>query len=382
MARLSSYLQRPVRYMPKIAFDVTGVLPFPMRDPHVEGMKAATKRKRKTVELPPEQERYRLYTVDELGQFPPVRWLIDRYLAVGELSVLYGQGGTYKSFVALDWAARIAHEGHPVVYIVAEGMSGMRARVHAWLKANNVTDLPCLYIMPSNVPIHQGDHVAHWIAAMQVQVKAEPALVVVDTLARNFVGGNENNPQEMGLFVEGLEKIRLTLQTAILVIHHTTKDGKTERGTESLRNASFAMFKMNRINGTRSATVKCDRMKEAEPPEDVPLQPQVMALPELGAGIDSLVVGWPSSPLKRPEARGKPGGKLLASQSKGLKRLLEASEEASGGASRAAVAKAFGITSKNVSRTVKTLVEAGFLEPTGSTSNRRYMVTDAGREAL
>lgn len=368
--------------MSEIEFDVTGVLPFPMRDPHLEGMKATTAAKRKAVELPADQERYRLYTVDELGQFPPVRWLIDRYLAVGELSVLYGQGGTYKSFVALDWAARLARAGHPVVYIVAEGMSGMRARVHAWLKINGVQALPSLYIMPSNVPIHDASHVAAWIAAMKAQVKAEPALVVVDTLARNFVGGSENNPQEMGLFVEGLERMRLSLQSAVLVIHHTTKDGKTERGTESLRNASFAMFKMDKVNSTKAVDVKCDRMKEAEPPADVRLQPQVVPLPDLGVGVDSLVAGWPSSPPTQPGARGKPRGELLAPQRKGLERLLGASQGASEGVSRAVVAKAFGIQPKHVARTIKPLVAAGFLATAGTTSDRRYVVTEQAREAL
>jgi hypothetical protein len=206
--------------------------------------------------------------------------------------------------------------------------------------------------------------------------------VVVDTLARNFVGGSENNPQEMGLFVDGLERIRLELETAVLVIHHTTKDGKTERGTESLRNASFAMFKMHRVNATRTATLDCDRMKEAESPDKLSLQLQVVALPDLGAGVDSLVIEWPNSPPKPIEARGKPGGELLAPQRKGLRRLLEASQEASGGASRAEVAKAFGVEPKNVSRTIKPLVDAGFLAHAGTTSNRRYVVTAAGRGTL
>jgi hypothetical protein len=52
----------------------------------------------------------------------------------------------------------------------------------------------------------------------------------------------------MGLFVEGCEFIRKELGPTVLVIHHTTKDGKTERGTESLRNATFAMFEAERTD--------------------------------------------------------------------------------------------------------------------------------------
>jgi hypothetical protein len=374
--------------MSKIPFDVTGVpaLPFPMRDPHASGLPSPNGKARKPIDLSPEQEPYRLYTVDELGHLPPVSWLIDGYLAVGELTVLYGKGATFKSFLALDWAARIAHAGHSVVYIVAEGASGMRARIPAWQKHHGVIDLPSLYLMPAHVNLHQQDRVAVWLEAMTTQLDSKPSLVVVDTLARNFVGGNENNAQEMGQFVDGLERVRMELNTAVLVIHHTTKDGDTERGTESLRNASFAMFKVRRVNDTRAVDVECDRMKETEPPPTVKLQPIVVPLPELAEGVDSLVAGWPNSPLDLPpkhmEARGKSGGKLLASQRKGLTRLLEASQEASGGASRAVVAKAFGVTPKNVVRTIKPLLDAGLLAYEGTTSNRRYVVTAAGREAL
>ena len=142
--------------------------------------------------------------------------------------MLFGKGGTYKSFLALDWACQLAHEGATVVYIVAEGASGMRARIHAWKTANKVEALPHLFLMPSNVALHGQKYVEAWIAAMVAQLgKSTPDLVVVDTLARNFVGGNEKDPQDMGLFVEGCERIRLELETAVLVLHHTTKDGVT-----------------------------------------------------------------------------------------------------------------------------------------------------------
>ncbi|HEY1690392.1 MAG TPA: MarR family winged helix-turn-helix transcriptional regulator [Solirubrobacteraceae bacterium] len=141
------------------------------------------------------------------------------------------------------------------------------------------------------------------------------------------------------------------------------------------------MFKMEKINNARAVKLDCDRMKEAKPPDALKLQPQVVSLPELGDGVDSLVIGWPDLPPKRQQARGEPGGKLLASQRKGLTRLLEASQEASEGASRAEVAKAFKVLPKNLSRTIKPLLDAGFLEAKGTTSDRRYVVTAAGEEA-
>ncbi|HEX4436680.1 MAG TPA: AAA family ATPase [Solirubrobacteraceae bacterium] len=374
----------------KIKFDVSGVQkkPFPMHDPSIGGMRPATaKRTRKPVELPPEQEPYRLYTVDELGQWEPVTWLIEKHLAVGELSVLYGKGGTYKSFLALDWACRLANDGHTIVYIVAEGASGMRARIEAWKQANGVGDLPGLFLMPSNVALHGEKYVVAWIEAMRTQLgKVTPSLVIVDTLARNFVGGNEKDPQDMGQFVDGCERIRIELETAVLVLHHTTKDGDTERGTESLRNASFAMFKLTDTGGSgRGVKVTCDRMKDAEQPEPTTLHPQLVSLSDLGEGVSSLVVGWSSfPPSSPPTAKNSNEASYEASavQRKHLHALKEGSKEGSPGISPASAAKALHVTRNNLSRTVKPLVELGFVEVTGVTTSRLYSVTARGLEAL
>src|SRR5690349_17664204 len=106
---------RPLKY------DAGEVSPFPPdRDPEIAGVKRRTRRRRPRIELPAELEPYRLYSVADLNAVPTVRWLIPEYLAAGELSVLYGSGATYKSFVALDWSCELARRGHLVIYAAAE----------------------------------------------------------------------------------------------------------------------------------------------------------------------------------------------------------------------------------------------------------------------
>src|SRR4051794_22872596 len=105
--------------------------------------------------LAPEFERYRLYNEEQLGEFAPVKWLVAGHLAAGELTVFYGKGDTYKSFVALDWSCHLAERGVLVVYVVAEGASGIKARIAAWKTKNSVEELPQLFLMPSNVNLHR-----------------------------------------------------------------------------------------------------------------------------------------------------------------------------------------------------------------------------------
>ena len=367
----------------EIEYDVSHV-PWPsLKDPGLDGMREPARLSQPLKPLPPEFERYRLFNESNLGEWPPVDWLIRGYLAIGELTVLYGKPDTYKSFVALDWACYLAHTGILVVYIVAEGASGIKARIAAWKKRHGVSDLLNLMLMPSTVSLQKPESVETFIGAMREQLdNRDPGLVVVDTLARNFVGGNENSSQDMGMFVEGLERIRREFLTAVLVLHHSTKDGKSERGTESLRAASFAMFELERVN-QHQVKMKCDRMKDAEPPGEVAIRPNRVDLPELGEGISSLVADWPyggantrrDSRLRSEVARREFGANL----SRPERAMLGAIAGANEGANLAQLTKVLRISSRTASRRANSLVNLGFLAAEGSTRDRRFTITAAGR---
>lgn len=371
--------------MSRVEYDVTNVLPFPLRDPAPGKQKR--RRKKPSMELLPEHEQYRLYSVEELGEFPPVSWLIDRYLARGEFSVFWGEGDTYKSFLSLDWAATLASGGAPVVYIAAEGASGMKARVAAWMKHNGVAELPQLFIMPANVNMHRPRELTFWVEAIRAQLgETSPVLVVVDTLARNFVGGSENDPQDLGQFVDGVERIRREFRTSVLVIHHSTKGGDSARGNEALRNASFAMFELKRINQSL-VKLMCDRMKDAERPPEVQIKPTLVPLPEFekdefGNEASSLVAGWSVSgrvsgraaPSERPEKRPEVSGRQ--------RKLLVALRGREDGRKPAELAAALKVSARTLRKELKTLSDSGLVVAEGTSHDRRYLLTEAGVEAL
>jgi hypothetical protein len=371
---------------PEIEYDVRNV-PFPLeRDPAIDGIRRGSRVKKRRP-LAREHEPYRLFSEEELGAFPPVSWFIRGYLAIGEMTVFYGKGDTYKSFVALDWSCHLAQHGVPVVYVVAEGASGIKARIAAWRTHHGVEALPSLRLMPANVLLHQERDVQTFVAALAAQLDNNlPGLVVIDTLARNFVGGNESSPQDMGEFVEGVETLRREFKSAVLVIHHSTKDGKAERGTESLRNASFAMFEFQRTNQSRQVKVTCDRMKDAAPPPPVTLRPVKIDLPELGEGVSSLVAAWPyggadtDSLSRRADAGGE--REKGAKHSRLDRSLLGAIAGASGGANLTELAKRLRISPRSASRHLNALVKQGFLAAEGTTRDRLFTITSKGRRSI
>jgi len=387
---LPSWLKSAERFTaasPMIEYDVSKV-PFPLeRDPEVDGINKPRRRRVRRKELQPEHERYRLYSEVDLGEFPPVAWLIKDHLAIGELTCLYGKGDTYKSFVALDWSCHLALHGVLVIYIVSEGASGVRARIAAWRKQHGVEhELPNLRLMPSNISLHSAEDVETFIDAMTEQLGGrKPGLVVVDTLARNFVGGNESSPQDMGMFVEGVEAVRREFETAVLVIHHTTKDGNTERGTEALRNASFAMFKFERQNQNMLVKVTCDRMKDARTPDPLTLRPVRVELPELGEEVSSLVAGWPYGVDSGPDsgrAHDSARPESDPSHSGRERTVLKLVADPNGDPSPAYLAKRLRISQSTAKRTLRSLLNKGFLSAEGSTKDRVYSLTDRGRRSL
>jgi hypothetical protein len=72
---------------------------------------------------------------------------------------------------------------------------------------------------------------------------------VIDTLARCFGNGDENSAEDMGQFVRGASTIQIGLNTATLIVHHTTKTGYTERGSDALRAACDSVIDLHETDG-------------------------------------------------------------------------------------------------------------------------------------
>jgi hypothetical protein len=71
----------------------------------------------------------RIYSMTELLRLPPPEWLVENVLPAGGLIGLYGEPGSFKSFIAIDIAMSIAtglswhgaevRKGH-VIYVAAK----------------------------------------------------------------------------------------------------------------------------------------------------------------------------------------------------------------------------------------------------------------------
>jgi len=246
-----------------------------------------------------------LYTIDQILALPPVEWAIRDILEEGAFGVIYGPSGDGKSFVALDMALSIA-TGHPwqgrpvkpgsVIYIVGEGGRGIAKRVQAWLKFHNVSSVDSARFSLSAVQIREDVKREQLITDIRKAVGDKaPALIVLDTLARCFVGGEEDRSKDMGEFVEAIKQVQEVLgDTAVLVVHHTLKtrnQSHVERGSSALRGAAdFMMLVKARDSGP--ITLSTTKQKDHEEPNDIQVRLEQIDLgtDDNGQPVNSCVV--------------------------------------------------------------------------------------------
>lgn len=211
--------------------------------------------------------RDRLLTADQVIALPPPEWLLDGVLVQNTLAVIYGKPNGGKTFVALDWALSIATGAWwfgrkvapgPVLYVVAEGVAGIGRRLTAWSEGRRVAHTNDIVFYPAAVNLLNP---AHAEALAQVAAELTPILIVIDTLARNMAGGDENSAKDMGIVVQHLDNLRTASGACVLPIHHGTKADGSLRGSTALEGAADTTIECKGAEGRIRLII--DKQKDA-----------------------------------------------------------------------------------------------------------------------
>jgi DNA-binding transcriptional ArsR family regulator len=222
-------------------------------------------------------DKLRAALVDSAGldDIPEPDPLITGLLYRNSLAWVVGKSGHGKSFVALDMAGCIG-TGEPwqdhgtqqgtVLYVVAEGVTGIKQRVRAWEQSygrqmTGVTWLPAA--------VQAGVHEA-WNALITVAAEVKPTMVVIDTQARVTVGMEENAARDMGMFVDQLERLRAATQACVYVVHHQGRAGDHMRGSTALDGAADTVLQVTKEDDL--VTIKNTKQKNAEEHEGLALR--------------------------------------------------------------------------------------------------------------
>lgn len=187
----------------------------------------------------------RLIHADELKHLSSPIYLLEDYSIYRRgFNVLAGASGGGKSFVALDIAGKISSNGESVVYIAGEGLSGYASRWESWKAYNNVRTAK-LYFYTEALQVMDSTELADFVNLI---AQHNPSLVIIDTLARSAIGVEENSAREIGMFVGACDFMRNQLNTGVLVVHHTGKDGHI-RGSSALYAAADSVLSLTAGDG-------------------------------------------------------------------------------------------------------------------------------------
>jgi hypothetical protein len=247
-----------------------------------------------------ERPTFRTLNLLDIEQLPEPEWLIAGILPATSMTTLYGAPGSAKSFWALDAALSVA-SGTPfhgadvkagkVIYSLGEGLRGLQYRIEAWLLAHPYVNRELLvenfHVIPKAV--HLLDQYESSSLINTIEDHGDVSLLIIDTLARALVGGDENSAGDIGRAVSICDKVRDLSGSATLIVHHMDAAGTKARGSTALPGASDAMLKMVKDDIQHSISVTCTKMKDGEPfkPMHYTLESYGHSAALLGKTVDS-----------------------------------------------------------------------------------------------
>lgn len=244
-------------------------------------------------------------TYDELMALPDPEPLIDDVLDLDSANWIIGQPGSFKSFFSLDMACHVATGRNwrgkgvrkgPVLYVCAEGARGIRKRVAAWAKKygevpQNLRMLPVAVQSVEAYAYGRMELTAQWREVIDVARGMGAVLIVLDTQARLTEGLDENAAKEMGVWVKAVDELKRATRGCVLVVHHTTKTGDTERGSSAIRGAADRTWLVEKSGMT--ALLSNPKSKDSGDSGffSVDMEEIDLGLDQRGRPVNSLVLG-------------------------------------------------------------------------------------------
>ncbi len=200
-----------------------------------------------------EVPRLNLRSAGEVRTIEPPAYMIDGVLPVGALFQVFGQTGSYKSFVMLDmlgcvannipWMGHQINEPGPVAFILGEGGYDAGVRLDAWMQAHpGASDNLIVYSIEEQLDLMRGSVVDSIIEDLETY-RAETfpdktwRLIVFDTQADHMPSGDEDRSKDFTVMKRSIQRIAHETGAAVGLVHHTGWDDSRERGSSRQRQA-------------------------------------------------------------------------------------------------------------------------------------------------
>lgn len=212
----------------------------------------------------PKRTTLRFFPAGDFDPAPPPFDFVPDVFFDRQLSIIYGDAGTGKTFWALHLACSVALglewfdrqcEPRNALYIALEGEGGLVARLRAWTMHNtpNANGSPISYAKGSLDLI--GDDDARR-AIVKFARETDVQFIIIDTLSRALSGRDENSSVDMSGLIAAADSIRRNAGAAVALIHHVGKNEAAGlRGHSSLKGAADTLIKIECSGEMRIARI-------------------------------------------------------------------------------------------------------------------------------
>lgn len=311
------------------------------------------------------------------------KWLLRPWLERFLVAILYGDLGTFKSFLALHWCLTLAAAGTPTVYLSAEGR-GMSQRLRGWLRHHHPDSDPAeiaatLPFSAIEVPLDlsSAETVDRLIESIDAQ-GITPALVVIDTLSKYSGPLDTDKGADARQMLESCSTIRLRYGATVLIVAHTGHMAKDRpRGSYDLSASTEANFRIERPNPSGpDIVVTTGRLKDSESPPPFSMTSKVVDCGTVDSeGVpETTLVLVPNDAAPLPTLRPKAVGKNQERALNAIREWARSNPDSDHIKSLdlAEILKAQGIGRARRAEVVPFLVNLGVLTPalSGHTLNR------------
>lgn len=260
-----------------------------------------------------DSDTFQILDLDELENLPSPEWLVKELVVDDGLTVIFGDPGAGKSFIALDMALRLslAMDWHGtetkqvgVLYIAGEGARGLGKRVKGWRREHGKQGAEAPFmLLPVPVALLDPEQRAKLLRTLDEAMRRAGfaiGLVVIDTVSRSLAGAGENGADEMGAFVTACDIVRHHTGGAVLGVHHSGKDKeKGMRGSTVLLGACDGVIRITKDG--ELVTLKTEKQKDAEESAPIYMRMKKVSWPIEGDEWQSTLV--PFLTVDRPIAR-------------------------------------------------------------------------------
>lgn len=201
-------------------------------------------------------------------------WFVEDIIPMGEISLVFGDSGSGKSFgmfdIAMCGARGTRFSGHNVerglvVYVAAEAGKGFAKRKIAYAIEHKLEPSePLPFVLLTRRPNFFHDDVdvlalIEEIRCIARMYKVPLVCIVIDTLSALAPGMNENASADVSAVRRRLVMLQEQFQASVVLVHHKPKGGSTPRGHGSLTADFETTIEFEKTADRHRATVRKQR---------------------------------------------------------------------------------------------------------------------------